>query len=241
MIVVDNRLAKRKTSYYRRACEAGSRVVLIHLADEQYSDDMENYKWCDAVFRNYYSPLVAGTRRVQTFALGYKSGFVTNKPPLPFADRTFVWSFAGDASKSTRPAMLTALRQIAGGQEHLTTGFNTADALPIGEYRQLMDDSVFVPCPTGNVNLDSFRVYEALEAGCVPIVERRTGYDYFSELYGCHPFPSVLDWNEAASLIRHLCRHNAVQHLMDACQVWWAAYKRALSAKIRDAVVESRL
>ena len=37
--------------------------------------------------------------------------------------------------------------------------------------------SIFVPCPRGNSSPDTFRLYEALEAGSIPIVERDEYWD----------------------------------------------------------------
>jgi hypothetical protein len=240
MIVVDNRISKVKVDYYRRAYEAGSRIVLIHLSDEDYSDCHEAYRWCHAVFRTSYSPILAELPRVDTIALGYKTGFRTKKEATPLSERPYIWSFAGDPAKSSRAEMLEAFRQLTGGREHLTSGFNKPDALPVREYREIMDGSVFIPCPAGYVNLDSFRVYEALEAGCIPIVERRHGFDYFAEMYGQYPFPSVANWPEAISLIHHLQEYGGVQPLMERCQQWWAWYKHSLIAKIRGAVVKTQ-
>lgn len=42
-------------------------------------------------------------------------------------------------------------------------------------------------CPVGHYNLDTFRVYEALEAGAVPVVlstSQDQDYGYFEGLFG---------------------------------------------------------
>ena len=41
------------------------------------------------------------------------------------------------------------------------------------EYMNIMNDTIFVPCPAGN-NPETFRHYEALEIGCIPIILDRT-------------------------------------------------------------------
>ena len=86
----------------------------MHLRDEAFEDDQGVYRWCHSVFRNYYSPIIAQTRNVSFFALGCKVGFAARQAP-PYVDGgPYVWSFAGDPNKTTRAAMLQAMRRIPG-------------------------------------------------------------------------------------------------------------------------------
>jgi hypothetical protein len=230
MIVVDNRLVPEKLPYYREAFEAGCRIVLVHLSDEAFKDDYGIYRYCDAVIRNYHSSRLADLARVHVIPLGYKAGFTLNaQPPRPAAQRKYLWSFAGDAKKYTRTDMLRAMETLGSGHTHLTDGFGTADALPLEKYRALMDDTVVVPCPGGWSNLETFRVYEALEAGCIPIVERRPGFDYFTQLLGPHPIPSVMTWREGAALAAWLKDNDGLEALRDQCAQWWHMRKPQLA------------
>ncbi len=228
MIVVDNRLVEAKTPYYRRAFEQGCRVVLLHLSDEVFKDDLGAYRYCDGVIRNCRSDLLAAHRDIFFFPLGYKAGFARTETPKSAADRKYMWSFAGDPNKSTRAAMLNAMQKVEGGHCHLTSGFGASDSLSTDGYRALMDDSVFVPCPVGWMALETFRAYEALEAGCIPIVERRAGLDYYTELLGAHPMPTVTSWDEAAQLVQSLKTACQIERVRSACHAWWQDYKHRL-------------
>jgi hypothetical protein len=241
MIVVDNRLVEAKVQYYRRAFEAGCRVILIHLSDEAFKDDLTAYRYCDAVIRNYHSEVLAESNKIKFFPLGYKSGFAhTAVTPKAVKDRKYLWSFAGDAKKLTRSDMLKAMAALDGGFQHLTEGFGSADALTTSEYRTLMDETVLAPCPGGWSNLETFRVYEALEAGCIPIVEQRPGFDYFTRLLGPHPIPTVLEWSEAPDLARRLQVDGELEPLRQQCAAWWATYKPALARTLSN-FMERRL
>ena len=45
------------------------------------------------------------------------------------------------------------------------------------KYLDIIKDSIFfVPCPRGNKSVDSFRFFETLESGSIPIVEEEDGY-----------------------------------------------------------------
>ena len=178
--------------------------------------------------------------RILFLPLGFKAGFANGAQPKPASQRKHLWSFAGDPNKLTRGEMLKALSAAGSGVTHLTSGFDAPDCLPTSKYRALMDESVAVPCPAGWSNLESFRVYEALEAGCIPIVEKRKGYDYFTALLGPHPIPTVADWNEGASRVRQIKESGEADALQRACISWWAAYKHRLAAQTQ-AFVRSAL
>jgi len=235
MIVVDNRLVAEKAPYYRQAFERGTRVILVHLSDEAFRDDYGIYQYCDAVIRNYRSEILAEANSTFFIPLGCKAGFVkAGVTPKPAAARRHLWSFAGDVKKYTRAEMLDAMSQLSEGFRHLTEGFNTTDCLSGDDYRALLDDTVIVPCPGGWSNLETFRVYEALEAGCIPIVERRPGFDYFTDLLGPHPIPNVMRWREAVELVRQLQAEDRIEALRQTCAAWWQAYKPRLAEEMQD-------
>ena len=237
MIVVDNRLVPEKLPYYVDAFQRGARIILIHLSDEAFRDDRRAYRYCDLVLRNYRTELLAGDAHVRAFPLGCKAGFVrAGAASKPAAQRKYLWSFAGDMKKISRVGMMTAMQELAGGAWHLTEGFNTADCLGTVDYRALLDESVIVPCPGGWSNLETFRVYEALEAGCIPLVERRPGFDYFTGLLGPHPIPTVTQWTEAPGLIRAWQTQDRIEAIRQQCESWWQHYKATLASDIQTAV-----
>jgi hypothetical protein len=247
MIVIDHRMTAQHESYYANAAFQGCNVVLFHLSDEWYADDYAAYTWCDRVFRNHWTFMHADNRKVMFIPLGYKNGFSRPGTPKSAAARRYRWSFVGDSNKSTRRAMLDALRSCAeprgfGEQRssaeyfvHATSGFNGADALPTDRYHDIMDDSILVPCPAGWQNLESFRTWEALEAGCIPIVERRPHFDYYAALCGDYPFPSVTDWAQAATLLQQ--SDADLEVLRRRCADWWRARKASLRERIGGALL----
>ena len=57
----------------------------------------------------------------------------------------------------------------------------------------------FMPCPNGFVHPETYRVYESLECGCIPIVEN--AYKYYDRLFPNNPFIKVDMWSEAKSML----------------------------------------
>jgi hypothetical protein len=233
MVVCDNRLTPTRANYYREAFKRGHRVHLIHLSDEWFQDDTTAYRFCETVFRNQWSPLLARQRHVHAFPLGYKAGFTTGLVERPTDVRKFVWSFAGHSLSSSRVQMLESMRQIPRHHTHLATEFNSPDGLSQDDYRALMQDTIFAPCPVGFSTPDTFRACEALEAGCIPIVERGDGINYFQGLFGRHPLPCVETWQEGPEVVQNAYSSGSVARLQQECVAWWQALKRKTNTIFR--------
>jgi hypothetical protein len=87
----------------------------------------------------------------------------------------------------------------------------------------------------GNLNLDSFRVYEALECGAIPVLEKRPSLDYFRRLLGAHPVPTFSNWRQAARFIAFmLADRNALANLQKQCIDWWTGYKQSLREQVEN-------
>jgi hypothetical protein len=87
-------------------------------------------------------------------------------PQLPF--RSNVWCFFG-TDWNNRSSILELLKPVGKYSCKLFNEWNHPDNLTREEYCATLLDSVFVPCIGGN-NPDTFRLYEALECGCIPII-----------------------------------------------------------------------
>jgi hypothetical protein len=229
-LVVDHYLHTKPANFYHRF--RSRNAWLLHLSDETYEGGYAHYACFRGVFRNYWSGIF-NPRRVMQIPLGYAVGLV--RPPILVRDRPWLWSFLGDGNRGSRPNMLKAFRSLEPAYVHSTGGPAPKPRLGRPEYSQVVSDSIFVPCPMGNVNLDTFRVYEALECGAVPILEKRSTLDYFAELFGNHPLPTFLRWTDAAQAVA-LWRDNPeeLERLRQTCMQWWSSYKTRLQSRIQE-------
>jgi hypothetical protein len=240
--VVDNRLNSAKAQYYFRMLAQRHRFVLVHLSDERYADDCVAYPFANAVIRNYWCRTHDSNDKVLAIPLGTMNGFKVAAQKLAH-ERAHIWSFAGNAQKSSRRGMLNAMSAVEGGYLHCSDSIGPRmdrrkpdgePPLPVSEYAKVMSETVFAPCPAGWENLDSFRVNEALEAGCIPIVERRPAYDYFRQLFGEHPMITVNRWAEGPPLIAELRSDPAALEVRRlACQTWWQGFKRSTADRVQ--------
>lgn len=212
----------------------GKNAWLVHLCDETYDGAYEIYDNFRGVFRFYWSGTFNPSRVLQ-LPLGYQAGFDAGSASQAGASlRPYLWSFLGGASRSSRPEMVKALEPLR-PQFLRITDRGEVERLGKAEYVQVLRDSIFVPCPMGNVNLESFRIYEALECGAIPILEKRVGFDYFQHLLGDHPMPTFRSWSAAARFLAGICEDRAaLDRLQSQCVEWWDRYKSQLTARIEE-------
>jgi hypothetical protein len=207
----------------------------VHLSDETLEDDFSFYDdaACKFVIRTYLHPIAFFHDKVLTIGLGYKRGFRTC--PTNTRDRYYNWSFAGNIHDETRTAAIAEFQHIAPYRLHTTSsGFNAAEGLNIAEYRALMEDSRFVLCLIGQGNIDTFRFYEALEAGAIPVVLARTPQQpvipsYWHGIFGTSELPFIIgeSWDRCASLmLSMLQKKESYTKCAAACRRLWHETKR---------------
>ena len=96
-------------------------------------------------------------------------------------------------------------------------------------------DTNFAPCPAGFFHPESYRIYEALQCGTIPIVE--SVYNYFDKTYPNNPFIKIKKWNEAKVIIDNWS-HDKILHKRKECVDWWNQYlldhKNFVQEKIHD-------
>jgi hypothetical protein len=91
----------------------------------------------------------------------------------------------------------------------------------------------FVPCPNGFVHPETYRIYEALECGCIPIVEN--AYKYYDRLFPGNPFIKINKWIEARSIIQEW-KSEQISQKREECKIWWTQYKDSLKKFISDKI-----
>ena len=189
--------------------EAGVEFYLLHLSDEHGTDPIDMYQWpsCLGVLRNYIRPDVTESDKIRIIPLGFHWAIpngepVIHTPRVPF--RELVWSFVG-TGWANRREKLQILNAIPG--EHkcvFMDDWNSEKMLGREEVLSLLLNTWCVPCPSGN-NAETFRVYEALEAGAVPVLVKEAGMEgYLSYLGRWLPLLVANDWQHAAGIIHTL-------------------------------------
>lgn len=229
IVVVVPPQEKQMVPYFKKMHDLGYKFGVILLSDECYTCTTEFYQYAQFVFRNYWHKQFAHDPKVICFGLGYKTGFWKSIPRSLAAnkDRPYCWSFAGQiGGKPTRAAMISELKKAGPYCIHEINAWLDPRSLGTQEYQSLMLNSVFIPCGRGFWNIDSFRIWEALECGCIPIVEKFP-LDYFKKFLGDHPFLAVDSWEQAPFLMAQLFADpGALEAKRQECMQWWREYKK---------------
>jgi Exostosin family len=208
---------------------------LFHLADESFTGGYEMYSNFDFVLRNYHSTIFKNPG-IKTVPLGFTNNMMSGSQTVLATERRFLWSFAG-FKRAVRLDMFKNFKHVEPYKCYLFDNQSRQPWLDRAEFRTLLSDSVFAPCPMGNTVLESFRIYESLEMGCIPIVERRRWMPYYDQLMPGHPLPSFSTWREARQFVEALSNDHPrmIAYQQDITE-WWQKYKVELRKDVTSFV-----
>ena len=153
--------------------------------------------------------------------------------PHGFTDlpKTLDWFFAGQINTPERKAMAEALNRLPGGKLVETDGF--ARGLSPEDYVTVMNRARVVPCPPAWKHPDTFRVWEALDAGAVPLI----GMDGYFERLGLDNLLRVHTWDVLPEVLR-FNTPSEWDYEATRCKAWWIRqqyeYRRWLRADILE-------
>ena len=209
-------------------CQSGKKFKILHFSDEFEQDPCFFYDRHEITgILRFYNRSDIVSSKVLTVPLGYH--WKNTSPMIPLEERKNLVSFHGTNWKG-RSDQLKPLMKISPSNIKFYEDWKHPTQLDKKSYLDLLLNTVFVPCPRGN-NVETFRFYEALECGCIPV---------FTELPGVLenvglPFLKTETWKDVADIIKHFDTNKTLlkeyhTSLMDA----WAVYKTSLKKKVSD-------
>ena len=215
--------------------KTGKQVTILHISDEFGTDPVDFYKSpaVKRVIRNYYRPNLP-MEKVDIIPLGYANGRGGNVQTMPtFENRPYLWSFAGSMDRPGRSQAIHVLERTGNFKMADRPTWGDAPKLDANGYNQLNMQTKFVPCFNGFSSLESYRLYEALEQGAIPIYVPE-GKDTYTEVLGKHPILSFPTWERAAELLPILVQNSAVmEDHRRILATWWQGKKADFKDRLK--------
>lgn len=152
------------------------------------------------------------------------------------------WFFAGQNNHERREQAASVLQRMVNredvkGRVVLSDGFT--QGITPQEYFYDMAATKTVPCPSGVQSPDSFRVYEALESGAIPVVDDFSTVlvhepGYWQKVFNEQGVPFKM-FNDYANLEGYIC--DALRDGLayrNRVFAWWLKYKRYMAYTLCD-------
>ena len=214
-----------------------SAVICIGMGDEE-----NDFPYRALRHRNMkvwvQSPIPGKSWADRFLAVGYPCDCVENT--IYGQERIYDFSFAGQVTHVRREDCVRELRKLLLEKRngYLLETKQFYSGLEHAEYFKILGQSKIVPCPSGPVCSDTFRLYEALENQCVPICDFHPGWKdqptpgIWEMIFpNGYPFPVVKNWNELPQVMEKvLSDYDKVQQTVS---LWWIEYKRQYFSWLR--------
>ena len=223
LILIDSNI-ERKSELYTKLKLLCSNLFLIHLGDESGIFDLSQiYNNFNFVWRTFCSNKYFKNAHISCIPIGYKSGTIFNSD-----ENKYKWAFVGTPHRSSRHDILFQFSEIKPSFCHKTQKFNEK-IIEVDQMSKILSATDFIPCPNGFFHPETYRLYEALECQCIPIVEN--AYKYYERLFPNNPFIKVDKWIDAKPMIQKW-NSEQIKQKKNECKLWWSEYKKELQDKI---------
>ena len=228
LIIVDSGI-EQKVEFYAKLKLICSKIFLFHLGDEYGGYDLSAiYNNCNHVWRTFCSNKYFNNSRVNCLPIGYKSGLLNKN----INQRKYKWAFVGTPHKSSRHDLLFQFSNIKPFFCHKTQKFDQK-IISVEEMSDVLSSTEFMPCPNGFYHPETYRLYEALECECIPIVE--DAYSYYDRLFPNNPFIKINKWADAKPMLNGWEKKQILKK-QEECKNWWQEYKRKMQESINSKI-----
>jgi len=160
------------------------------------------------------------------------------RPHGVLGPRPLDWFFGGQVTHERRQEATKVLRgMVTDFPCRLIETAGYLQGVPMPEYMAFLSSAKVIPCPSGPCTVDTARPLEALEAGCVPVVDtvtpRGESYDYWALCFGddC-PLPRIREWSDFPAILRRELADWPTN--ANRLSAWWQQWKRSTVHKLHN-------
>lgn len=225
LIIVDHMISTKESFYFDLSNKV-KKIFLIHLGDEGGAEKKDLvYSLCEHIWRTFSLPMFKNFKNVTSIPIGYKCD--PKKDKINILKRNYKWSFLGTTHGSSRYDLLNKHKNIMPNFINLTEDFSGKKSMDTNDYYKILNNSIFAPIPHGYFHPETYRLYEALEAGCIPIIENP--FQFFDNFLPNNPLLSVNSWEDSSTIIKkYLENKKDIEILRNKINDWWTQHKENL-------------
>ena len=225
LIIVDHMISTKESFYFDLSNKV-KKIFLIHLGDEGGAEKKDLvYSLCEHIWRTFSLPMFKNFKNVTSIPIGYKCDPKQDK--IDILKRNYKWSFLGTTHGSSRYDLLDKHKNIIPNFINLTEDFSGKKSMDTNDYYKILNNSIFAPIPHGYFHPETYRLYEALEAGCIPIIENP--FQFFDNFLPNNPLLSVNSWEDSSTIIKkYLENKKDIEILRNKINDWWTQHKENL-------------
>jgi len=225
LIIVDHMISTKESFYFDLSNKV-KKIFLIHLGDEGGAEKKDLvYSLCEHIWRTFSLPMFKNFKNVTSIPIGYKCDPI--KDNINILKRNYKWSFLGTTHGSSRYDLLNKHKNITPNFINLTENFSGKKSMDTDDYYKILNNSIFAPIPHGYFHPETYRLYEALEAGCIPIIENP--FQFFDNFLPNNPLLSVNSWEDSSTIIKkYLENKKDIEILRNKINDWWTQHKENL-------------
>jgi GR25 family glycosyltransferase involved in LPS biosynthesis len=219
--------------YFQKLNEEGIPFKVLHISDEFGSDCIDFYQLpnCKGVIRNYIRPDVPKLPHIIQLPLGYHHKASVESSAKPFDERKFVWTFHG-TNWFGRQDVLSSMFDITPNHCILTPDWNHPSMISGKEYISYLSNTKFVPVLRGN-NPETFRFYEALESGCIPLsIKDDSNHPFYDWIFE-QLFIRSMTTEEATALLSSASKEANLETIRKQYAANWSVYKTHLKQLVQ--------
>jgi GR25 family glycosyltransferase involved in LPS biosynthesis len=229
-VVYDLGNSFKLTAMLKKWSSSGKKFNILHIGDAVCMDPIDIYSLdgCISVVRNYVRSTVTSTN-VLTLPLGYQYTSTVGE-----GERDLAWAFMGTNWHNRKDLLQPFIEMPCKNHLLFVDDWSSPEKVSLKEMFSYLTRAKFVPCPSGE-NPETFRMYEALEAGAVPVLVKDATNKKFLEFITENIPIKVFDsWDDAAIIVYNLA-NNATKYKVYRNSVLnaWITYKNKLSESVK--------
>lgn len=226
--------------YLDKYDELNYNYILFHISNEFLGFNTKYYKNAKHIFRFYYDKNIT-LNNVTTLPVGFITGYLNKQNEIvPSKNRDILATFIGQLKKD-RQYLVDELYKLDKTNSifiYTTNKWADPNGLTTKRVIDIYKRTKFIPCPIGNHNVETLRLFEALEWGCIPVLKRYNNEDYYYNLFGDHPIPILNDWDELNYFMLSF-DDEKTDKLIKELNDWYINYKDDMSLKVAKIVTDT--